>query len=425
MAYPSVSFRPTTPFAGLQPIAQASTTQMHPIGTIVRAQDTTYGEGEFIYLLGVASTAKGDVVCYRSDTGVTVRAVHGGATSVGSVAVAMSASVASNYGWYCISGSVPVNSGTVAANGQAYLTSTAGQVDDAVVSGDEIGGFLFKSADSSGFATGQLSRPALTGAGGSSGTNTGDVTLANVGSTPAAQGASLSGQVLTLQPADGTRPGVISTSAQTMGAGAKTFSGGVVSDTMTTATAATLALTSSVADGSSAVAVKSNSSVALTTGGASIHDFQNNGVRKAYINKDGAIYSSAGRYNVDQTNGDLILGDATGDIWVTVKKAGLDFTTGNTLTKTLKLPYSDSTGTPGDATINKPIGRSAVANGATTCTITNSVCTSTSVVLVTPEDGSGTTLWHKVVPGSGSFVVTVGVDPGATWKFRWAVLNGA
>lgn len=51
-----------------------------------------------------------------------------------------------------------------------------------------------------------------------SGTNTGDVTLATVGSSPSANGASLSGQILTLQPADATHPGVIAASgSQTLG----------------------------------------------------------------------------------------------------------------------------------------------------------------------------------------------------------------
>lgn len=60
-----------------------------------------------------------------------------------------------------------------------------------------------------------------------SGTNTGDLTLASVGSTPAAAGASLSGQVLTLQPANATNPGVLTTGTQAI-AGAKTFSGYLV-----------------------------------------------------------------------------------------------------------------------------------------------------------------------------------------------------
>lgn len=56
-----------------------------------------------------------------------------------------------------------------------------------------------------------------------SGTNTGDVTLTAVGSSPSANGASLSGQVLTLQPADGTHPGLLTAGTQTI-AGTKTFS---------------------------------------------------------------------------------------------------------------------------------------------------------------------------------------------------------
>jgi hypothetical protein len=55
------------------------------------------------------------------------------------------------------------------------------------------------------------------------GTNSGDVTLTAVGSSPNANGASLSTQALTLQPADGTNPGVVTAGAQTLG-GAKTFS---------------------------------------------------------------------------------------------------------------------------------------------------------------------------------------------------------
>ena len=46
------------------------------------------------------------------------------------------------------------------------------------------------------------------------GTNTGDVTLATFGSTPNSNGASLSGQILTLQPASLTQPGGVSTTLQ-------------------------------------------------------------------------------------------------------------------------------------------------------------------------------------------------------------------
>ena len=59
-----------------------------------------------------------------------------------------------------------------------------------------------------------------------SGTNTGDLTLAAFGSVPNANGASLVGQVLTIQPASATQPGATTTAAQSL-AGVKTFTSGL------------------------------------------------------------------------------------------------------------------------------------------------------------------------------------------------------
>lgn len=57
------------------------------------------------------------------------------------------------------------------------------------------------------------------------------VTLAAVGASPNANAASLSGQILTLQPANGTNPGVITAGAQTIG-GAKTFTGAITASNL-------------------------------------------------------------------------------------------------------------------------------------------------------------------------------------------------
>ena len=64
-----------------------------------------------------------------------------------------------------------------------------------------------------------------------SGTNSGDVTLAVIGSAPNANGASLSGQAVTLQPADSTFGGVLTAIAQSI-LGLKTFISGVVAQTV-------------------------------------------------------------------------------------------------------------------------------------------------------------------------------------------------
>ena len=89
--------------AGAQPIANTETTQKHPLGTIVRGVDPTYGEGEFIYLLGVASTAVGSIATYDVTTYQTTLSAVGGSIPR-PVAVAMSANVAAQYGWYQVSG---------------------------------------------------------------------------------------------------------------------------------------------------------------------------------------------------------------------------------------------------------------------------------------------------------------------------------
>lgn len=98
-----MAYQVTDARIGCQPIADTSTTQLHPLGTIVRANDPTYGDGEFIYLLGVASTAVGSVVTFDASTYQTVLSAVGG-NIPRAVAIAMSANVASQYGWYQISG---------------------------------------------------------------------------------------------------------------------------------------------------------------------------------------------------------------------------------------------------------------------------------------------------------------------------------
>lgn len=72
------------------------------------------------------------------------------------------------------------------------------------------------------------------------------ITLGAVGSTPAAAGASLAVQVLTLQPADATHPGVVTTGAQTI-AGDKSFTGIVTAANMAEGEATVLAGQSSIA----------------------------------------------------------------------------------------------------------------------------------------------------------------------------------
>lgn len=84
----------------------------------------------------------------------------------------------------------------------------------------------------------------------------------------------------------------------------------------------------------------------------------------------------------------------------------------------------NSTGAPGNATLNTPTGRSAIAAAAGTCVITNSLVSATSIVLVVLQTIDTTATGIKgVVPASGSFTLTVNAAATATTNFGWIVLN--
>jgi hypothetical protein len=137
-----MAFRITESLVGFQPIANTETVQKHPLGTIVTAVDETLGGGEFIYLKGVASTVVGSIVNYDDgfQTALDTSAVTGPARPV---AIAMSANVASQYGWYQISGlAVATKANTVsfadgaglgAASGLAVAVATGTILQGAVV----------------------------------------------------------------------------------------------------------------------------------------------------------------------------------------------------------------------------------------------------------------------------------------------------
>lgn len=120
-----MAFHITSPVAGNQAIADRSTTQKHPLGKVVTAEDPTYGEGEFIYLQGVASTIVGSVVEYNTSfqTGLDSTALD----SPQPLAVAMSICTASYYGWYQIGGIAQVAKlSTTSFAADAFFAASAG-----------------------------------------------------------------------------------------------------------------------------------------------------------------------------------------------------------------------------------------------------------------------------------------------------------
>lgn len=161
-------FVPTENALGVQPIANNSTTQNHPLGTIIRAYDPTLGAGEFIYLLGVASTVVGSLVTYNATTYQTTLSPNT-ANNENPVAVAMAANVASQYGWYQISGLSVMKKTAVAVppGNKIYQSATAGRVMPTSASGKQLLGAraanLTTVTSTTSTITVLINRPALQG----------------------------------------------------------------------------------------------------------------------------------------------------------------------------------------------------------------------------------------------------------------------
>lgn len=155
-----MSFTIRNTIVGVQQIADFSATQQHPLGTIVQADDPVYGAGEFQYVKGVASCAVGSWLLINPDDFSTSLLA---ANDIGDVGVAMSANVASQYGWVQIGGkAVGKCLALFADNANVYSTATAGSVDDAVVAGDRVKKCKGASAigtPSAGLAEFEISRP--------------------------------------------------------------------------------------------------------------------------------------------------------------------------------------------------------------------------------------------------------------------------
>ncbi len=130
-----------------QNIDETSTTAKHALGQIVTCKSATLGVGEFIYLKGVASTVVGSIVNY-DDTWQTALDTSAVAGPSRPLAVAMSANVASSYGWYQISGmAVATKANTVSFADGAGLGAAAG-LAVAVATGTVIQGAVVRTVAS-------------------------------------------------------------------------------------------------------------------------------------------------------------------------------------------------------------------------------------------------------------------------------------
>lgn len=151
------------PVAIPQLITDTSLKQNWPLGVKIQALDPLHGVGTFIYLKGVASTVVGIPVEYDVNNGTTTLWA-GTANSGKPLAIAMSANVLNQFGWYALEGSVPVLvTGAVAIGDKAFFAAGP-TFQTAAVASKQVMGAVASSASAAGSAFYQILYPHCQGA---------------------------------------------------------------------------------------------------------------------------------------------------------------------------------------------------------------------------------------------------------------------
>lgn len=148
---------PVNPESGIQPIAQAAATGTvnHPLGTRVRAYDATLGEGEFIYLYGVASNIVGAVVSYNQLSGAVTLVANTSDLAL-PLAVSMNANTSTTTGsWYQIFGAAVIKKTAVKVSptSKLYISGTTGRVMSTVATSKQLMGVISINAATVASAT--------------------------------------------------------------------------------------------------------------------------------------------------------------------------------------------------------------------------------------------------------------------------------
>ncbi|MBL8924127.1 MAG: hypothetical protein JNJ54_35050 [Myxococcaceae bacterium] len=127
-----------------------------------------------------------------------------------------------------------------------------------------------------------------------------------------------------------------------------------------------------------------------------------------------------GSYILDTGNLRSSSVQTTGYFYVTLGGVGYFFVDRTTFGR-IDQYGTDSIASPGAATINRPIGKSAIAATASSVVITNSLVSAASHIIITPHARDATCKELIAVPAAGFFTVSGTAAATATLPFSWEV----
>ena len=91
--------------------------------------------------------------------------------------------------------------------------------------------------------------------------------------------------------------------------------------------------------------------------------------------------------------------------------------------KIVYLSTNTATGTTGNVTIDRPSGTVNFAAAASALTVTNALCTTSSIVFATVRTNDTTAYIKNVVPGAGSFTINLGAAATAETSVGFWIIN--
>lgn len=225
--------------------------------------------------------------------------------------------------------------------------------------------------------------------------------------------------------------GLVSIAAQTF-AGAKTFTSAIIASAGvqlaslwntngTSASDVGVKVGVSTADGS----VNSNATLFMVSTGIGGTEVQRLGVKTLGAASGFYLFGvgTAGALSINNSVGTQLLWGTNSLVIDSSNQTFSNSGVGNIFrmggTGAISMRGTDSTGTPGAATIDKPIGKSAIAAGSSSVVINNSLATAAMHCVMTPHARDATCKELIAVCGAGSITFSGSANATAALPFSW------